>query len=129
MTILIEQIIAGNLGKERTWEIISGRVRAMPFTYLRISTDAGPRSVSTLGVIGRGWLPDLFPILRLPGLRTIAFRSGLIHIGAYHRAPLTRQLRIDIKSLWHPCCRSARLATGQLEAVPMGSADCICLLT
>ena len=34
-----QEIIAGTVGRENTYGTIVGRVRAMPFTYLRISTD------------------------------------------------------------------------------------------
>jgi L-fucose isomerase-like protein len=34
-----QEIIAGSVGKENTWGTIYGRVKAEPFTYLRISTD------------------------------------------------------------------------------------------
>lgn len=34
-----QEIIAGSVGKENTYGTINGRVKASPFTYLRISTD------------------------------------------------------------------------------------------
>jgi L-fucose isomerase-like protein len=34
-----QEIIAGSVGKKNTWGAIYGRVKADPFTYLRISTD------------------------------------------------------------------------------------------
>jgi L-fucose isomerase-like protein len=34
-----QEIIAGSVGKDNTWGTIYGRVKADPFTYLRISTD------------------------------------------------------------------------------------------
>jgi L-fucose isomerase-like protein len=34
-----QEIIAGTVGKDNTWGAIYGRVKADPFTYLRISTD------------------------------------------------------------------------------------------
>jgi L-fucose isomerase-like protein len=34
-----QEIIAGTVGKDSTWGTIYGRVKADPFTYLRISTD------------------------------------------------------------------------------------------
>jgi len=34
-----QEIIAGSVGKDRTWGTIGGRLRAGPFTFLRISTD------------------------------------------------------------------------------------------
>jgi len=34
-----QDIIAGTVGKDNTWGTLQGRVKAAPFTYLRISTD------------------------------------------------------------------------------------------
>jgi L-fucose isomerase-like protein len=34
-----QEIIAGSVGKDKTWGTVYGRVKADPFTYLRISTD------------------------------------------------------------------------------------------
>ena len=34
-----QEIIAGTVGKDNTWGTVAGRVKADPFTYLRVSTD------------------------------------------------------------------------------------------
>ncbi len=34
-----QEIIAGSVGKDKTWGTVYGRVKADPFTYLRVSTD------------------------------------------------------------------------------------------
>jgi L-fucose isomerase-like protein len=34
-----QEIIAGSVGKDKTWGTVYGRVKAAPFTYLRVSTD------------------------------------------------------------------------------------------
>lgn len=34
-----QEIIAGSVGKDNTWGTVYGRVKADPFTYLRVSTD------------------------------------------------------------------------------------------
>jgi L-fucose isomerase-like protein len=38
-TLDFQEIIAGSVGKDKTWGTVYGRVKAAPFTYLRISTD------------------------------------------------------------------------------------------
>jgi len=47
-----QEIIAGSVGKENTWGTIYGRVKADPFTYLRISTD--DLSGKILAYVGEG---------------------------------------------------------------------------
>jgi L-fucose isomerase-like protein len=51
-----QEIIAGTVGKENTYGTVVGRVKAAPFTYLRVSTDdAGGR---IMAYIGEGELTD-----------------------------------------------------------------------
>jgi L-fucose isomerase-like protein len=51
-----QEIIAGTVGKENTFGTIVGRVRAEPFTYLRISTDDYVGRISAY--VGEGKLTD-----------------------------------------------------------------------
>lgn len=51
-----QEIIAGTVGKENTYGTIVGRVKAAPFTYLRVSTDDSAGKVRAY--IGEGELTD-----------------------------------------------------------------------
>jgi L-fucose isomerase-like protein len=51
-----QDIIAGTVGKERTYGTVEGRVKSSPFTYLRISTD--DLNGKILAYIGEGNLTD-----------------------------------------------------------------------
>jgi L-fucose isomerase-like protein len=51
-----QEIIAGTVGKENTYGTVVGRVAAVPFTYLRVSTDDGAGKVRAY--IGEGELTD-----------------------------------------------------------------------
>jgi L-fucose isomerase-like protein len=49
-------ILAGSVGKENTWAVVTGRVRPEPFTYLRISTDDVAGAITAY--VGEGRLTD-----------------------------------------------------------------------
>jgi len=51
-----QDIIAGTVGKENTYGTVVGRVKAEPFTYLRVSTD--DFSGKMLAYVGEGELTD-----------------------------------------------------------------------
>ncbi|MBI4327118.1 MAG: fucose isomerase [Chloroflexi bacterium] len=51
-----QEIIAGTVGKENTYGTIVGRIKAVPFTYLRVSTDDAAGRVRTY--VGEGELTD-----------------------------------------------------------------------
>lgn len=51
-----QEIIAGTVGKENTYGTIVGRVKAAPFTYLRVSTDDAAGRIRSY--IGEGELTD-----------------------------------------------------------------------
>lgn len=51
-----QEIIAGTVGKDNTWGTVAGRVKADPFTYLRISTD--DLSGKITGYVGEGSLTN-----------------------------------------------------------------------
>ncbi|MBN1201255.1 MAG: L-fucose/L-arabinose isomerase family protein [Anaerolineae bacterium] len=51
-----QEIIAGSVGRDNTWGTIYGRVKAEPFTYLRISTDDFGGKISAY--VGQGTLTD-----------------------------------------------------------------------
>jgi L-fucose isomerase-like protein len=51
-----QEIIAGTVGKENTYGTIVGRVKAAPFTYLRVSTDDSIGKIRAY--IGEGELTD-----------------------------------------------------------------------
>src|SRR6185369_4160447 len=51
-----QEIIAGTVGKENTYGTIVGRVKAAPFTYLRVSTDDAAGKIRAY--IGEGELTD-----------------------------------------------------------------------
>jgi L-fucose isomerase-like protein len=51
-----QEIIAGTVGKENTYGTIVGRVKASPFTYLRVSTDDAAGKIRAY--IGEGELTD-----------------------------------------------------------------------
>jgi L-fucose isomerase-like protein len=55
-TMDYQAIIAGTVGKENTYGTIVGRVRAMPFTYCRVSTDDNHGRVLTY--VGEGELTN-----------------------------------------------------------------------
>jgi L-fucose isomerase-like protein len=73
-----QAIIAGTVGKENTWGTVGGRVKAEPFTYLRVSTDdlqgaivayVGEGSftddpIETFGGYGVVQVPDFQKLLR-----------------------------------------------------------------
>jgi L-fucose isomerase-like protein len=49
-----QEIIAGTVGKENTYGTVVGRVKATPFTYLRVSTDDGAGKIRAY--VGEGTL-------------------------------------------------------------------------
>jgi L-fucose isomerase-like protein len=51
-----QEIIAGTVGKDNTWGTVVGRVKADPFTYLRISTDDLTGKIA--GYVGQGTLTN-----------------------------------------------------------------------
>jgi len=51
-----QEIIAGTVGKENTYGTIVGRVKASPFTYLRVSTDDAAGKIRAY--VGEGELTD-----------------------------------------------------------------------
>ncbi|MHB8523455.1 MAG: L-fucose/L-arabinose isomerase family protein [Limisphaerales bacterium] len=55
-TMDYQEIIAGTVGKENTYGTIVGRVKAAPFTYLRVSTDDAAGRVRAY--LGEGELTD-----------------------------------------------------------------------
>jgi L-fucose isomerase-like protein len=75
-----QAIIAGTVGKENTYGTVVGRVKASPFTYLRLSTDdAGGR---IRGYVGEGELTD-DPLQTFGGygvVRVPRFQKLLAHI-------------------------------------------------
>jgi L-fucose isomerase-like protein len=86
-TMDFQEIIAGSVGKENAYGTIVGRVKATPFTYLRVSTD------DSLGMIrayvGEGHLTDDplrtfggYAVCRIPNLQkllTYICNSGFEH--------------------------------------------------
>jgi len=71
-----QEIIAGTVGKENTFGTVVGRVRAAPFTYLRVSTDDLAGKISAY--IGQGELTDDplktfggFGVVRIPNLQKL----------------------------------------------------------
>jgi L-fucose isomerase-like protein len=51
-----QEIIAGTVGKENTYGTIVGRMKAAPFTYLRVSTDDMAGKIRAY--VGEGELTD-----------------------------------------------------------------------
>lgn len=51
-----QRIIAGSVGKDNTWGTVCGRVKAEPFTYLRISTDDMKGAI--VAYVGEGAFTD-----------------------------------------------------------------------
>ena len=71
-----QEIIAGTVGKENTFGTVVGRVKASPFTYLRVSTDDLAGKISAY--IGQGELTDDplktfggFGVVRIPNLQKL----------------------------------------------------------
>ena len=69
-----QEIIAGTVGKENTYGTIVGRVKASPFTYLRVSTDDAAGKVRAY--IGEGELTNDplktfggYGVVRIPNLQ------------------------------------------------------------
>ena len=93
-----QQIIAGSIGKEKTWGTITGRLRSCPFTYLRIHTDDFAGAIS--GYIGEGVLTD-DPLETFGGYGVVEvprFQDLLRHIcenGYEHHVALNQSLVAD----------------------------------
>jgi L-fucose isomerase-like protein len=71
-----QEIIAGTVGKENTFGTVVGRVRAAPFTYLRVSTDDLAGKINAY--VGEGDLTDDplktfggFGVVRIPNLQKL----------------------------------------------------------
>jgi L-fucose isomerase-like protein len=107
-----QEIIAGTVGKDRTWGTIGGRLRAGPFTFLRISTDDLRGAVTAY--VGEGSFTDDpfdsfggYGVVQVPGfqelLRHICENGYEHHVavnpalvaGSIHEA-LTKYLGWDV---------------------------------
>jgi L-fucose isomerase-like protein len=71
-----QAIIAGTVGKENTFGTVVGRVKAEPFTYLRVSTDDLNGMISAY--VGEGELTNDplntfggYGVARIPGLQDL----------------------------------------------------------
>jgi len=71
-----QEIIAGTVGKENTYGTIVGRVKASPFTYLRVSTDDAAGKIRAY--IGEGELTNDplktfggYGVVRIPNLQKL----------------------------------------------------------
>jgi L-fucose isomerase-like protein len=71
-----QEIIAGTVGKERTYGTVVGRVKATPFTYLRVSTDDAAGKIRAY--VGEGELTQDplqtfggYGVVRIPGLQKL----------------------------------------------------------
>jgi len=67
-----QEIIAGTVGKENTYGTIVGRVKAAPFTYLRVSTDDAAGKIRAY--IGEGELTD-DPLKTFGGYGVVKIRN------------------------------------------------------
>ncbi len=93
-----QAIIAGTVGKENTWGTVRGRVKAEPFTYLRVSTDDLRGAI--VAYVGEGrFTDDLidtfggFGVVEVPG-----FQKLLRHIceqGYEHHVSVNLSLVAD----------------------------------
>jgi L-fucose isomerase-like protein len=71
-----QEIIAGTVGRENTYGTVVGRVKASPFTYLRVSTDDAAGKIRAY--IGEGELTDDplktfggYGVVRIPNLQKL----------------------------------------------------------
>ena len=73
-----QEIIAGTVGKENTFGTVYGRVKANPFTYLRVSTDDTSGKITAY--VGEGELTD-DPLLTFGGYGVVKVPDlqGLLH--------------------------------------------------
>jgi L-fucose isomerase-like protein len=74
-----QEIIAGTVGKENTFDTVVGRVRSEPFTFCRVSTDDINGKISAY--VGQGELTDDplttfggFGVIRIPNLQKLLRR-------------------------------------------------------
>jgi L-fucose isomerase-like protein len=99
------QILAANLGKERTYGACSGRISAGPFTFARITTEEGQESISAY--VGEGeFTPDPlatfggYGVARIPRLQALMqeiCQRGFEHHVAVNAALVGRALREAIE--------------------------------
>ena len=93
-----QQIIAGSVGVENTWGTITGRLKAQPLTFLRVSTDDFNGTIA--GYVGEGNLTD-DPISTFGGYGVIEvprFQELLRHIcenGYEHHVAVSPSLVAD----------------------------------
>ncbi|MBI4660299.1 MAG: fucose isomerase [Verrucomicrobia bacterium] len=71
-----QEIIAGTVGKENTYGTVVGRVKATPFTYLRVSTDDAAGRIRAY--VGEGELTDDplktfggYGVVKIPGFQKL----------------------------------------------------------
>ncbi len=94
-----QEIIAGSVGAENTWGTIYGRVKAEPFTYLRISTDDLNGKITSY--VGEGRLTD-DPIETFGGYGVVEvpnFQGLLTYIcenGFEHHVSINQSLVADV---------------------------------
>jgi L-fucose isomerase-like protein len=106
------RILAGSVAKDNTWGVITGRVRAEPFTYLRISTDDLAGAVTAY--VGEGKVTDDpidtfggYGVVQVPNFQKLLryiCENGYEHHVAVNLSPvadavyeaLTKYLRWDV---------------------------------
>jgi len=91
-----QEIIAGTVGKENTYGTVVGRVKASPFTYLRVSTDDAAGKIRAY--IGEGELTNDplktfggYGVVRIPNLQKLLryiCEKGFEHHVAANLAPV-----------------------------------------
>lgn len=93
-----QEIIAGSVGKDSTWGTMYGRVKAEPFTYLRISTD--DINGRMMAYVGEGQMTD-DPVTTFGGYGVVEvpeYQKLLAHIcenGYEHHVSMNLSLVAD----------------------------------
>ena len=95
-TMDYQEIIAGTVGKENTYGTMVGRIKAAPFTYLRVSTDDAAGKIRAY--VGEGELTD-DPLQTFGGYGVVKIpesaKAAALHLRERFRASRRRQPDAD----------------------------------
>ncbi len=93
-----QDIIAGTVGKDNTWGTLQGRVKAAPFTYLRVSTDDLQGKI--VAYVGEGEFTDDpintfggYGVVRVPGFQKLL--AYICENGYEHHVAINQSLVAD----------------------------------